>query len=110
MTPMVDAVQAITTRANNTAPTATGSSYSTTQSTAVSGTLSATTSSGTLTYRIISNGTLGTAVITNPSLGAFTYTPKSGVLGQDSFTFKANNGTLDSNEARSDHRGECQRV
>ncbi len=31
--------------------------------------------------------------------GSFTYTPASGFVGQDSFTYKANDGSLDSNVA-----------
>jgi len=49
-----------------------------------------------LTYSIVSNGTQGTATITNVNTGAFTYTPGSNANGSDSFTFIANDGTVDS--------------
>ena len=47
----------------------------------------------------MANGTKGTAVVTNASTGAYTYTPNAGATGADSFTFKANDGTVDSNTA-----------
>jgi sugar lactone lactonase YvrE len=50
-----------------------------------------------LTYSMVTNGTKGTAGITNPATGAFIYVPNPGRMGFDSFTFKANDGTLDSN-------------
>ena len=50
-----------------------------------------------LQYIIVANGTLGAATITNTSTGAFTYTPKPGKIGTDTFTYKANDGTADSN-------------
>lgn len=53
----------------------------------------------TLSYRIVSNGSKGTAVITDAATGAYTYTPNPNVSGSDSFTFRANDGLLDSNTA-----------
>jgi hypothetical protein len=52
-----------------------------------------------LTYSIVTNGTKGTVVITNPATGAFTYTPNANATGADTFSFKANDGALDSNVA-----------
>lgn len=52
-----------------------------------------------LLFSLTSNGTLGTATITNSATGAFSYQPKIGSLGTDSFTFKVNNGSLDSKVA-----------
>ena len=49
-----------------------------------------------LTYTVLSNPTHGTLSGTAPSL---TYTPTTGYYGVDGFTFKANNGTFDSNVA-----------
>jgi hypothetical protein len=43
-------------------------------------------------------------VTVNPATGAFTYTPKPGKTGPDSFRFKANDGTANSNVARIDIR------
>jgi Glycosyl hydrolases family 28/Divergent InlB B-repeat domain/Bacterial Ig domain len=51
--------------------------------------------SGTLIYSVVNGPTNGTIAGTAPNL---TYTPTSGYVGTDSFTFKANNGT-DSNVA-----------
>ncbi len=53
----------------------------------------------TLTYSIVSNGTKGTATITNATTGIYSYTPNPDATGTDSFTFKANDGLLDSNIA-----------
>lgn len=50
-------------------------------------------------FSIVSDGTKGTAIITNATTGAFTYTPQRFVSGVDTFTFKANDGTSDSNVA-----------
>lgn len=51
-----------------------------------------------LTYRIVDLPTQGTAFITDPILGSFTYTARQdAAVGQDSFTFVANDGSGDSN-------------
>jgi hypothetical protein len=64
------------------------------------GTMSATDADGDpLTYSIVTNGGKGTATITNPSTGAYQYVPADGAIGSDTFTFKANDGTSDSNVA-----------
>jgi len=52
-----------------------------------------------LTFSIVSNGSLGTAVITNAATGAYTYTPNPNANGTDSFSFKVNDGSTDSNTA-----------
>jgi predicted outer membrane lipoprotein len=84
----------------NTAPTAADGTLMLNENTTVTGTLSATDSDGdTLTYSIVTNGTLGTAAITETATGAYTYTPNKDESGSDSFTFKANDGTTDSNVA-----------
>ena len=84
----------------NTAPVATNGTLAVTQDTPASGTLQATDAdSNPLTYSIVANGSKGTAVVTNASTGAYTYTPNAGATGADSFTFKANDGTVDSNVA-----------
>ena len=83
-----------------TTPTAAATSVSTTKNTPVNGKLKANDKDGDpLTYRIVNNGSRGTAVLTNPTTGAFTYTPNPGEEGNDSFAFKANDGSLDSNQA-----------
>jgi uncharacterized repeat protein (TIGR03803 family) len=84
----------------NDSPVATNGTASTTPNTPVSGTVNATdVDSATLTYSIVTNGTKGTAVITNATTGAYTYTPQASASGTDTFTFKANDGSLDSNAA-----------
>lgn len=83
-----------------TAPTAAATSVSTIKNTPVNGKLKANDKDGDpLTYRIVKNGSRGTAVIINPTTGAFTYTPNPGEEGSDSFVFKVNDGSLDSNKA-----------
>jgi hypothetical protein len=49
-----------------------------------------------LTYTIVSQGALGTASIGDPSKPGFTFTPNENANGVDSFTFKVNDGTVDS--------------
>ncbi|MEO5372521.1 MAG: Ig-like domain-containing protein [Magnetococcus sp. DMHC-1] len=84
----------------NNAPVATSGTLSVTKNTATSGTLVATDGdNNTLTYAIVTNGSNGTVSITNAATGAYTYTPNSNVMGADSFTFKVNDGTADSNTA-----------
>jgi lysophospholipase L1-like esterase len=85
---------------NNNVPVASSASYTTSEDTALSATLSAADAdSNPLTFRILTNGTKGTAAITNPATGAFTYTPNPNSNGSDSFTFVVNDGTVDSNVA-----------
>ena len=51
---------------------------------------------GNLTYTLVSNPSQGKLSGTAPNL---TYVPKAGFSGSDNFTFKANDGTSDSNIA-----------
>ncbi len=51
----------------------------------------------TLTAILVSGPAHGTAAL-NPN-GSFTYTPAAGFAGTDSFIYKANDGSLDSNQA-----------
>ncbi|MBF0212756.1 MAG: tandem-95 repeat protein [Magnetococcales bacterium] len=86
-------------RANH-APVATNGTLSVTGSTAATGTLSATDADGdSLTYAIVANGSKGTLTLTNSATGAYRYTPNSGATGTDTFTYKASDGTTDSNTA-----------
>ncbi|MFD0696778.1 Ig-like domain-containing protein [Paenibacillus sp. GCM10027628] len=81
----------------NDKPVAVGSEWNTWQDTAVNGVLNASDPNGDpLSYSIVTNGTKGTAMITDATTGAFVYTPNPGVVGTDSFTFKANDGIADS--------------
>ncbi len=52
-----------------------------------------------LIFNIVSNGSKGTATITSASAGTFRYIPQAGATGSDSFTFKVNDGRVDSNVA-----------
>ena len=53
---------------------------------------------GTLTPSVISNPTSG-SLISFGSNGTFTYRPNSSFVGVDSFSYKVNDGTFDSNVA-----------
>ena len=50
-----------------------------------------------LTYSIVTNGSKGSANFTDPANGDFTYTPNADATGSDTFTYKVNDGTTDSN-------------
>ena len=50
-----------------------------------------------LNYALVTQSTHGTTAVN--ANGTYTYTPNANFLGNDSFTFKANDGTLDSNVA-----------
>jgi len=90
----------ITAAVANTAPVASNGAVSAIEDTASAGTLTATDADGNpLTYRIITNGTKGTVTITNTSTGAYNYAPGVNLNGADSFTFRANDGSADSNLA-----------
>ncbi len=52
-----------------------------------------------LSFSVVSNGSKGTASIVNAATGAYSYVPHAGAVGVDSFTFKASDGTLESNTA-----------
>lgn len=81
-------------------PIASNASFSTVQEKSVTATLNAYDPDGSpLTFKIAKDGSLGSATITNAATGVFTYVPKVGSFGSDTFTFKANDGTFDSNEA-----------
>lgn len=84
----------------NHAPVALSGSFDTTPGVAFSDTLVATDSDNdSLSYSIVSNGSLGIVTVTNSATGAFTYTPNNGATGNDSFTFLANDGKVNSNTA-----------
>jgi uncharacterized repeat protein (TIGR03803 family) len=84
----------------NDAPVAQSGSVTTNEDTAAAGTFTASdVDSSSLTYSIVSNGSKGTALVTNAATGAFQYTPNANANGADSFTYKTNDGALDSNTA-----------
>lgn len=89
-----DMTHAIIGASVNTTPVASSGSVKTSESSPVDGILVASDSDGdTLLFSIASNPSHGTAVITNINTGAFTYTPAGGYSGNDSFTFKATDGS-----------------
>ena len=81
----------------NQAPIVSDGTFTTEEDTDYSGTLSASDpDNDPLTYYISTNGTKGEATITNAATGAFTYSPTENETGSDSFTFKVNDGKVDS--------------
>ncbi len=90
------ATVSITVAAVNDAPVAGASTITTDEDTAKSGTLTGTDVDGnTLTFAKVADPSHGTVSI-NASTGAYTYTPVGNYNGSDSFTFKVNDGTVDS--------------
>jgi len=88
------AVVAITVTAVNDPPVAIAQSVSTSKNTAKAVTLQATdVDNNVLTYVVVTLPAHGTLTGTAPNL---TYTPATNYTGPDSFTFKANDGTIDS--------------
>lgn len=87
----------------NAAPVATGDSYATAKNTSLTvatpGVLANDTDgdSATLKAVLVSGPAHGT--LTLNAAGSFTYTPAANYAGPDSFTYKANDGSLDSNVA-----------
>ena len=78
----------------NTAPVATASSVTTTEDTAVAIVLSGTDAEGNaLTYTVLTNPTKGSLSGAAPNLS---YLPNANANGSDSFTFRVNDGTVNS--------------
>jgi VCBS repeat-containing protein len=91
------ATVSITVSAVNDAPVASNQSVSTNEDTALPIVLAATDIDGDLlSYEVVDSPAHGTLSGTAPNL---TYTPSANYHGSDSFTFKANDGTVDSNTA-----------
>jgi len=81
-------------------PVASNGSVTTPENTPATGTLSASDPQNlSLTFSIVNQPSHGSVTLTNTTTGAFTYSPANGFNGMDIFTFKANNGTADSNTA-----------
>ena len=88
------------TKAGNSAPVANNQAVTTAKNTVKAITLTATdTNNDPLTYSIVTQPSHGTLSPSTPGGAARTYTPTTGYVGPDSFTFKANDGTADSNIA-----------
>ncbi|MBN9524364.1 tandem-95 repeat protein, partial [bacterium] len=93
------ATVSLTITAVNDVPVAQGQAVSTDEDAPVGGQLAATdVDSPALTFAVVANPANGTLTV-NPATGAFTYTPNANFAGTDSFTFKANDGSADSNVA-----------
>jgi VCBS repeat-containing protein len=89
----------ITVNPVNTPPTAADQSTTTDEDTPLAGTVTATDPDGEpLSYSVVTGPAHGTLTF-NGTTGAFTYTPSANYNGPDSFTFKANDGEMDSNVA-----------
>ena len=81
-------------------PVAKNASVSVASGQTLSGSLTATDALAvTFTYRILTQTTHGTLKLSSPSSSTYSYTPAAGYLGADSFTWKANDGSSDSNVA-----------
>jgi VCBS repeat-containing protein len=91
----------ITITGRNDAPQAASQNIATLEDVAVSGTLGASDidHNAALTYSIAAQPSHGGVTITDAGTGAFVYTPVLNYHGPDSFTFKANDGQLDSDVA-----------
>ncbi|MCX2741717.1 NHL domain-containing protein [Pontibacter anaerobius] len=84
----------------NTKPQANAISFSVSANATHEGTLTGNDPWGkAVTYAVVTTPGKGTLTITNAETGAFTYTPAAGASGSDSFTYKVNNGTEDSDPA-----------
>src|SRR5262249_20280096 len=82
----------------NDAPVAAGGALQTAEDTAASGQVATTdVDNDPLTYSLVADAAHGTLVFNAD--GTFTYTPAANYNGTDSFTYKANDGTADSNAA-----------
>jgi VCBS repeat-containing protein len=101
------AVGTVTISVGNSAPVASGQTVTTPEDTAAAITLSATDANNdTLSFAIVTgptHGTLGTLGAPNCAAGtctaSVTYTPAANYSGTDSFTFRVNDGSLNSNTA-----------
>jgi len=84
----------------NSAPVATNASFDVVRNIPLSKTLNATdVDAQPLTYSIVAIPMKGSVTIVNPASGAIIYTPNPGAMGPDSFTFRANDGFVNSNTA-----------
>ena len=92
------ATENLTVRAVNDAPVAANASAGGNENAVIDGALVATDiDSASLTFSRVAQA--GHGSVTVNANGSFSYTPDTGYSGTDSFTFKANDGSLDSNVA-----------
>ncbi|WP_226670446.1 tandem-95 repeat protein [Metabacillus litoralis] len=84
----------------NDMPTSTDGTLEVTEDESAAGTLSAKDLDGDeLTYSIVADAKKGKVTITNTKTGAYKYEPNANATGKDSFTFKVNDGKVDSEVA-----------
>lgn len=96
----VEQAVTVTINAVNDAAVAQNGSGSGTEDNAISGTLAASDVDGdALTYAIVAGPQHGTLTSFDSATGVYTYAPDANYHGADSFSFKANDGTVDSNTA-----------
>lgn len=94
-----DATVTITVNSVNDAPVASDSSFTTDKNTAKNGNLAATdVDSGALTYSVVTAPSHAYSFSLNVD-GSYDYSPEINYIGTDNFTWKANDGTADSNTA-----------
>ena len=104
------ATVSLTVTAVNDAPVATNDSFTTAEDTALSGNVIANTvpnsadsdidsATNNLTATVVGSGPAHAAAFTLNPDGSFSYTPTADYNGPDSFTYKLNDGSLDSNTA-----------
>ena len=95
-----EAVVTVTVNPVNDAPTVAGGAGAVDEDIPFEGTLSASdVESDPLTYTVVTQPPQGTVVLTSVSAGTFTYTPNQDFNGTDVFTFKAGDGTAESQVA-----------
>lgn len=84
----------------NDKPVANAGTLDVTEDTPVNGTLTGSDIDGdSLTYNVVAEPAKGTVAFTDAATGAYTYTPNANAFGSDTFTFKVNDGTVDSDAA-----------
>src|SRR5205823_4173729 len=94
------ATVSLTVTAVNDAPIATDASATTAEDSALDGSVAATdVEANTLTYTVRNSPVQGTLTAFGAATGAYTYAAAANYYGADSFTFKANDGMVDSNVA-----------
>lgn len=90
-------------RLGNHTPVASDASLTITANIITHGTLKASSPDGAqLVYNIVAEPGHGTVTLDNPNSGNYTYVPDVNYSGNDSFTFLASNGAIDSNVATVD--------
>ena len=91
---------AVKIQAVNDAPIASGRNITTSEDLSVTDTLSGSDiDSNQLTFSIVNGSAHGQVTLLDPTTGSFRYTPQANWSGNDSFTYRVNDGSLNSNTA-----------